>query len=159
VWLTFQIKKYFKEISSFTIHKEKSILYALLLFDDKKEISSSVYAYDLTTSTTQQKYKQNKIKSNLTRIAYDTINEHLLISDGDKFCVHILLLPRTNEEKIQTKSFSCKGEGSGGTVGVITHDNYIWIVDSCNDRIQKYSEADHHFDRALYGKSNKRMDV
>jgi len=55
----------------------------------------------------------------------------------------LFLLPRANEKKkLYFKSFSCNGTDDGQVDhprGIITQDNFIWVVDSGNNRIQKFS--------------------
>jgi len=46
------------------------------------------------------------------------------------------------KKKLYFKSFSCNGTDDGQVDhprGIITQDNFIWVVDSGNNRIQKFS--------------------
>jgi len=75
-----------------------------------------------------------------TRITCD-FNDQVIIT-ADTHSIHSVLIPRTNDEKLLTKSFSSKGNGDGKfntPIGTITQDNVIWVVDSGNNRIQKFS--------------------
>jgi len=59
-----------------------------------------------------------------------------------KNCIDLVLLPRTNEEKLLIKSFSCKGKEDGQVLnpaGIITQGSHIWVVDLGNNRIQQFS--------------------
>jgi len=65
-----------------------------------------------------------------------------LISDNNNDCIHLVLLPIVNEDKLLIKSFSCKGKDDGQVnqpIGIITQDSNIYVVDSGNHRIQKFS--------------------
>jgi len=140
--LTLQMKKNLKEISSFTIHKEKNILFALLFFKyEKDKNTSSVYIYDLVTNKILHTHNLQVIK-NMTHITYNDINEQIVISDWDNNCIDLVLLPRTKEEKLLIKSLSCFGKEDGQVnkpLGIITQGSRIWVVDNDNNRIQKFS--------------------
>jgi len=55
--------------------------------------------------------------------------------------IHLVLLPIVNEEKLLIKSFSYKGKDGqvNSPNGIITQGTNIYVVDSGNNRIQKFS--------------------
>jgi len=140
-----EFSKKLKLISSITIHKEKSTLFAVLSFEDERnEISNSLYIYDLTKFEVTQKYGLENIECNLTHIVVN--DDQLLITDSDNDCIHLILFPKTNETKLRIKSFSSKGKDDGQVdlpFGIITqcvdNNTFVWVADSFNNRIQKFS--------------------
>jgi len=138
--INFSKEKNILKISSFAIHKENRILYALLIFrDEKGKDTSSLYIYDLVTNEILPPYNIQVIK-NYTRITYNAINEHIVISNYYSNCID--LLKRENEEILLVKSFSLEGSENGQVTspeGIIAQGSDIWVVDCGNNRIQKLS--------------------
>jgi len=105
-------------------------------------VSSSICIYDLSEFNVVQKYNLDRLNLGSTTRITCYLNDQVIISDEFKHCIHLVLIPRTNDEKLLTKSFSPKGDEDGKVNyprGIITQYIVIWVVDSGNHRIQKFS--------------------
>jgi len=141
--IDFANEKNFLGISSFTINKEKNILFALIHFrSENGKDTTAVYIYDLVTNVILHTHNLNLPFKIYTRLTYNNINEQIVISDYDNNCIDLVLIPITNEEKLLVKSFSCKGKDDGQVdhpLGITTQGSNIYVVDNGNNRIQKFS--------------------
>jgi len=127
---TFNISR----ISSIAIHKEKNILYALLIFVDVK---CAIYVYNYATYQILHKFHLEGLSIKGSHIWYDNKIEQLVIADFNNHSIHLVLLPRSNEEKLLIKTIS--NEEVKCPAGIITRGSDIWVVDSRTNRIQKFA--------------------